>query len=454
MKAHLNSYFMRGVRVEDGQPDKRLLLFHQIALTGGVASFPFVFLYVAAGSRLAAGLVLVYAAAGALMPLLTQRFGPTASRFVWLVTGCALIAVNALIFPAAAEVHYLEICVTIVWLIVFGVENRRLLAIGSLLPIVGFVVVEALSRRALQPPADDATSAIRLSIALTLFLSCSINITYLMVANQRVEAQLRDEKRLLRQEVAERERAEARAVQMSRAKSEFLANMSHELRTPLNAILGYAELLKEDEENPTRTQDLDRIMGAGRHLLDLINNLLSLSKIEAGKMGVLIEEIDVDAELKRVVVTVEPLMKGGNNTLRLAFQAGALGRAFVDRVKLRQILINLVGNAAKFTKDGVITLGAERLFDPPRLQITVEDTGIGISKEAQARLFLPFSQAERSTERDFGGTGLGLSLCFEYCRLLGGSIAVKSDPGKGTAMTVTLPASKPPRVAEDERYEP
>jgi signal transduction histidine kinase/CheY-like chemotaxis protein len=231
----------------------------------------------------------------------------------------------------------------------------------------------------------------------------------------------------------------------STAKSSFVANMSHELRTPLNAIIGYSEMLLEEAEElgqPELKPDLDKIRGAGRHLLGLINDILDLSKIEAGKMDVFAEEFDVTAMLDEVQATIDPLFARNGNTLEVLTSPG-LGAMHSDQVKVRQILFNLLSNAAKFTKEGRISVEARRLVgkDGDRLEFRVSDTGIGMTAEQTARLFQAFSQADASTTRHYGGTGLGLAITRHFCRMLGGDVTVASEPGKGSTFTITLPAS-------------
>jgi signal transduction histidine kinase/CheY-like chemotaxis protein len=237
------------------------------------------------------------------------------------------------------------------------------------------------------------------------------------------------------------------ALQANMAKSNFLASMSHELRTPLNAIIGYSEMLLEEAEDlgqPELKPDLEKIRGAGRHLLGLINDILDLSKIEAGKMDLFVEEFDVAAVLEDVRETVEPLVTRNGNALEVR-HAPDLGAMRSDQVKVRQTLFNLLGNAAKFTKGGRITLEARRLAggDGDRLEFRIADTGIGMTPEQVARLFQPFSQADASTTRHYGGTGLGLAITQHFCRMLGGEVAVESEPGGGSTFTVTLPADGP-----------
>jgi signal transduction histidine kinase len=227
------------------------------------------------------------------------------------------------------------------------------------------------------------------------------------------------------------------AVAASRAKSQFLANMSHELRTPLNAIIGYAELLTE-ELGEEHDNDLRRITGAARHLLALISDILDLSKVEAGQMSLFLEPVVVAELLDDVVATLTPLVRQNRNSLTVTV-APDVETIRADHVKLRQILYNLLGNAAKFTTDGSIALHAWR--DGQVMCFAVEDTGIGIAPEFQARLFDIFSQGDESTTRRYGGTGLGLAITRSFCELLGGSVSVESSLGRGSVFTVRLPVS-------------
>jgi signal transduction histidine kinase/CheY-like chemotaxis protein len=225
----------------------------------------------------------------------------------------------------------------------------------------------------------------------------------------------------------------------SEHKSAFLASMSHELRTPLNAIIGYSEMLYEtaqDEGQDEFLPDLAKIRDAGRHLLGLINDILDLSKIEAGKMDLYLEEVDLGGLVEEVRSIVEPLTAANANRLEIVCPA-ALGTLYTDRTKLKQSLLNLLSNAGKFTHDGRVKLevgpaGREISF-------TVSDTGIGMTEEQQSRLFQAFSQAELSTSKQYGGTGLGLAITKHFCEMLGGRITVESVPGLGSTFTITLP---------------
>jgi len=245
-------------------------------------------------------------------------------------------------------------------------------------------------------------------------------------------------------DVTERKRYEESLQQANRAKSAFLANMSHELRTPLNAIMGYSEMLQEEAIERKLDgfgADLEKINGAGRHLLALINDILDLSKIEAGKMELFLESFDVAQLIDEVASTVRPMVEKNANTLHIV-RTTDLGAMHADQIKVRQGLFNLLSNAAKFTHDGSITLDAQRqlMEGSDWIVFRVTDTGIGLSPEQMGKLFQDFTQADASTTRKFGGTGLGLALTRRFCQIMGGDVTVHSVPGEGSIFTIKLPA--------------
>ncbi len=228
----------------------------------------------------------------------------------------------------------------------------------------------------------------------------------------------------------------------SRHKSEFLANMSHELRTPLNAIIGYAELLQEECEDLGQEDflpDLGKIHSAGKHLLTLISGILDLSKVEAGRMTMFLEDFDITTLIRDADAIVRPLVEKNRNEFVIDCPDD-IGTMHADLVKVRQVLFNLLSNSAKFTAGGNITLCVRRHVAGATLSFAIRDTGIGMTEEQTGRLFEAFSQANAETSRKYGGTGLGLALSREFCRMMGGDITVESVAGSGSTFTVSLPA--------------
>jgi two-component system sensor histidine kinase/response regulator len=238
--------------------------------------------------------------------------------------------------------------------------------------------------------------------------------------------------------------AKQAAEDANRAKSIFLANMSHELRTPLNAIIGYSEMLEEETQELGKVavvRDLQKIQSAGKHLLALINDILDLSKIEAGKMGLHLETFDVAQMIEEIVSTVQPAVAKNTNTLQVDVAKNA-GTMHADLTKVRQILLNLLSNSCKFTDHGTISLNVGRRTIDHRdwLQFEVGDTGIGITTIQKENLFREFSQADASIARKYGGTGLGLAITHRFIQIMRGTITVDSEPGRGSTFTMQLPA--------------
>jgi signal transduction histidine kinase/ActR/RegA family two-component response regulator len=248
------------------------------------------------------------------------------------------------------------------------------------------------------------------------------------------------------------------ALEANRAKSTFLANMSHELRTPLNAIIGYSEMLQDDAKLDgldVYYEDLDKIHTAGRHLLTLINEILDLSKVEAGKMELHLESFNLPDLIHVVVSTVEPMArKNGNDIVCEGLSSVEILRA--DFTKVRQILLNLLSNAVKFTEHGEILITAknEVLDGVEGVEINVIDSGIGIDQKATKNIFEPFQQADISTTRKYGGTGLGLALCQNFCEMMGGKIWVTSEVGSGSTFGIWLPLEVVETTLEDQPVKP
>jgi signal transduction histidine kinase/DNA-binding response OmpR family regulator len=297
-----------------------------------------------------------------------------------------------------------------------GYRARLLVPLMRSGDVIGALVVR---RKA---PGDFPTTVVDL---LKTFAAQSV----LAIHNARLFREIEDKSRQL--ELA------------SRHKSQFLANMSHELRTPLNAIIGVTEMLQEDARDLKRDDEiepLDRVVRAARHLLALINDILDLSKIEAGKLELHVEPFPLSPLVEDVAKTVEGLaVKNGN---RLVVNCGpAIGTMQADQMRVRQALLNLASNACKFTEKGTITLDVETREQDGRewVTIAVEDTGIGMTSEQVGKLFQEFSQADASTTRKYGGTGLGLVISRRFCQMMGGDISVESEFGRGSTFTIRLP---------------
>jgi signal transduction histidine kinase len=258
---------------------------------------------------------------------------------------------------------------------------------------------------------------------------------------------------LAMEDVTERRRAEEEVAKAkeaaetaNRTKSLFLANMSHEFRTPLNAILGYSEMLQEEAAELELVRefgaDLEKINGAGKHLLALINDILDLSKIEAGKMELFLESFDLSKMIDEVASTIRPTVEKNANILQIT-RAPDLGVMHADQTKVRQALFNLLSNAVKFTHEGNIHLeaGRQTMDGDDWILFRVTDTGIGLGPEQIVKLFQDFTQADASTTRKFGGTGLGLALTRRFCQMMGGDVTVHSVAGEGSIFTIMLPGA-------------
>lgn len=269
--------------------------------------------------------------------------------------------------------------------------------------------------------------------------------------NANLEKTVAERTAELKHAVEDAEEAREQAQEANKTKSAFLANMSHELRTPMNAIIGYSEMLIEEAEDTGdkwMEPDLKKILSSAKHLLQLINDILDLSKIEAGRMTVFLEPVDVAQTARDVAATIEPLVAKNANTFELKC-ASDVGSMRTDLTKLRQTLFNLLSNASKFTEKGKVALEIKRRADG-MVSFAVSDTGIGMTPEQMGKLFGEFVQADASTTRKYGGTGLGLAISRKFCRMLGGDITVESLPGKGSTFTAILPieAKEPAPEAE------
>jgi signal transduction histidine kinase len=301
-----------------------------------------------------------------------------------------------------------------------------------------------------------------INVPVTVIIVAPVVALPLILYLQLVIHRLEESRRALTRLTADLTIATEEAETASRAKTEFLARMSHELRTPLNAVIGYSEMLLEDAESGhgisnEHAADMRRIHSAGRHLLAMVNDVLDLSKIEAGRMDLLAQPIDLAPFIDDVAATSRRFVAMRGNELRVE-RAADLGMMTGDATKLRQVTLNLLSNAAKFTENGCVTLAAAR--EPAAggdwIAITVSDTGIGIDRDTLGRLFTNFTQADASIAARFGGTGLGLALSRKLCRLMGGDITAESELGRGSRFTLRVPAgeeSRQPSAVSRQRAE-
>ena len=316
-----------------------------------------------------------------------------------------------------------------------SVGGPRFAAKGIVAALAGAVVGGLFTGYAFSPASSVLTTTM---IMVALFVYTAVFGWHSYVQTKKVIAtrrELADQKQIA-------ETARETAIAANQAKSAFLANMSHELRTPLNAIIGYSEMLEEDaaDSGSELVADVQKIRTAGQHLLGLINNVLDVSKIEAGKMSLFIESVNLDKVVDDVAVTARPLIEKNGNAFDLS-AATPLGTVRCDATKLRQIMLNLLSNAAKFTERGRVRLVVGR--QNGTLNIEVSDTGIGMTPEQQLRLFQAFSQADEATTRKYGGTGLGLALSRKFAQMMGGDVTVVSEFGVGTRFHVSLPLEEP-----------
>jgi signal transduction histidine kinase len=363
-----------------------------------------------------------------------------------LISFCNLtfISVFGSFFYGGVSSPFLPWCLAALLIGFFYIGDRPLLVVlifaGCL---VGFCTAYLLNGSFPErvPLSDLSTVGMVSVLCATLYTSMmAVYYAYVMTAQSALRQEI--EKRLLT--AAKLERAKQQAERANEAKAVFIAKMNHQLRTPLNASIGYSEILLEDIEldaEPANEVDLKTINAAGRHLLSLVSDVLYMPKIESDNVEIFLRPIDVEQCLDEVASTCRNLVAHNGNEFVLE-KSDNLGIIETDETRLRQILINLLSNAGKFTRNGRITLRANRVVAPTgdHVILAVEDTGIGIATDAIAGLFTDFNQASSETSKSYGGTGLGLAVSLKLARLLKGDIALESEAGRGSVFTVRLPA--------------
>jgi signal transduction histidine kinase len=376
----------------------------------------------------------------------TQRFHPgaalvSASRLFELATipvaipaAVAFLAVAVAITVGEAPRHFLFRHLT-------GSSTRAGL-LRAFLPGAAALVVVSTVLGGMLPLTLPFDSLVTLMTLWTLGAPVVVGVLLAKVAFRLGDALDRAEAE--RREALQLRLAKEEAERQDRAKSQFLAHMSHELRTPLTAVIGYSEMLQEEAREGGHDEflpDLQQIQAQSRHLLSLINDLLDMSKIEAGKLQLYLETFDLDGLVKDVGTTVRPLLEKNGNVLKVE-APDRLGQMHGDTTRLRQCLLNLLSNASKFTDHGTVALAVSRAAEGGAdwLTFRVTDTGIGMTPEQVQNLFQPFSQAEASTARKYGGTGLGLAITRRLSQMMGGDVQVQSVKGKGSTFTIRLPA--------------
>ena len=366
----------------------------------------------------------------------------SASHAALLVTACSASVVNIMIFMIGdASVYGLNLNLVAIAALTFVPWTRRYYIYATLCIYLPYLVFEFFH----YAPETFDKQIVNLSFALGVVVITAVIQQYRTnLRTREIKTRTELEAEVEKRKRTERKLIEARdhALHANQTKSSFLASMSHELRTPLNAIIGYTELAKEElaEDFPDyQLKDLSNVEDAAKHLLGLINTLLDLSKIEAGKLEVNWEVINMSSFLDNIQSTTMPLIESNQNVFKINNQS-TIESFETDQVKLKQCLLNLISNAAKFTQGGTVSLEItdKNIKGKPKLIFAVHDTGIGMTPEQQSRLFQEFSQADKTIASQYGGTGLGLAITRKLANLLGGDIKVESRPGKGSTFTLSI----------------
>ena len=394
------------------------------------------------------GLLALPFALGFIACMVCNRFGWFNVARVGLIVGCGVIvAVFASLFGEPSGVQFVLFPIVGFPLICFEPRERAQRVLCSCFIVVTFLVLEA-TRYALVPATvvdPEVQRWIYLTLVLTTFVLTLLPLRLFYLASARAEERLMHSNAELQRVNDQLNRARDEAVGANQAKSLFLANMSHELRTPLNAIIGYSELVREELEESGVTEasvDLEKIRGAGKYLLNIVSDVLDLSKIEAGRVDMFWETFAISDLVDDVAAWIRPQAEKTRNKLEVLCPADGLGNISADKTRLRQALVNLLHNACKFTEGGTVRLAVsrEQTADSEWIVFKIADTGIGMAPDVIRELFQPFTRGDLEKMRKYEGTGLGLAISRRLCRMMGGDITVESTPGKGSTFTARVPA--------------
>ncbi len=450
--AQLKRVSLWGVNAPHDAFGVRITVTNELALIVAIVCFGYFVLFLSLGLRVEGLLVLPFGI-GFLTCLGLNRLGAyTAGRLTFVINFGLAVFVFASIFGPEAGLHFLFFPAVGFSFIFFEPRERWQMAVGIAFEIVAYVVLEWVDYPMVgwrHPPSYEILRWVYMALVLTTFGLTLLPLVFFQRAVGRRDQHLRETNDALHALNEELFVARKDAEEANAAKSAFLASMSHELRTPLNAIIGYSELVAEEIEDVAGEQsqdDLEKIRGAGIHLLRIIDDILDLAKIEAGRIDMFWETFRTGSLVRDALALQGPAIANKGNRLVTAIDEGTKAQAIcADRTRLRQVLLNLLSNANKFTEGGEIRLSVSVELDEESatwVLFEVADSGIGMSKEVLKGLFEPFKRADAVTNRHYQGTGLGLAISRKLCRMIGGDIVVRSVLGEGSTFLIRIPAHR------------